>query len=124
MKRWRKYIFNYFDTEVKYTNAATEGLNSLIKHLNNEGRGYSFEVLRIKVLFHRKASYRPRTEIKRKKVYDMNYVPDESGFNKTSFVGLQTIPASYHWEEYNITLWDGSDIDMMNYFLEKGHSFL
>jgi len=123
MKRWKKYIFNYFDTEVKYSNAATEGLNSLIKHLNNEGRGYSFEILRFKVLFHRKATYRPRIEIKRKKVYDMNYANNGGGFN-TSFVMHNHTPVNYHWEEYEVSLWDGSDIDTINFYLEKGHSFL
>ena len=49
--RWKTYIFNYFDEGCRYTNAATEGFNSLIGHINNVGRGYNFKMLRYKVLF-------------------------------------------------------------------------
>lgn len=45
---WHKSIFNYFTA--RYTNATTEALNGLIKIMNRDGRGYSFEVLRAKML--------------------------------------------------------------------------
>lgn len=45
---WHKPIFNYFTA--RYTNATTEALNGLIKIMNRDGRGYSFEVLRAKML--------------------------------------------------------------------------
>ena len=48
VKRHRKTIFNYFD--VPYTNAFVEGLNSVIRSISDEGRGYDFEILRGKVL--------------------------------------------------------------------------
>ena len=41
-------IFNYFDAP--YTNAFVEGLNSVIRAIAQQGRGYDFEVLRGKVL--------------------------------------------------------------------------
>lgn len=73
MERWKPYIFSYFDEGCQFTNAATEGVNSLIGHLNNEGRGYKFETLRVKCLFHENAADKPRY-MKRgnKKVYDFN----------------------------------------------------
>ena len=46
---FRKEILAYFDTGY-FTNAATEGVNHLIKHINEIGWGYSFETLRYKVL--------------------------------------------------------------------------
>lgn len=46
---WEPYIFNYFDHRV--TNAYTESLNGLTKLTNRMGRGYSFDVIRAKVLF-------------------------------------------------------------------------
>lgn len=49
VENWKLEIFNYFDS--KFTNAITESLNGLIKHLERAGRGYSFDVLRAKVLF-------------------------------------------------------------------------
>lgn len=42
-------IFSYFDHPI--TNAYTESLNSLIRVINRNGRGYSFEALRAKVLY-------------------------------------------------------------------------
>ncbi len=52
MKNWEPEIFNYFDlADKRATNAYTETLNGLIKVMNRNGRGYSFDVLRTKVLF-------------------------------------------------------------------------
>lgn len=42
-------IFNYF--EHPFTNAYTESMNNIIKSVEKEGKGYSFEVLRAKVLY-------------------------------------------------------------------------
>lgn len=49
-KNWRPYILAYFAH--RYTNAYTEGLNGLAKMANRNGRGYSFDAIRAKVLFH------------------------------------------------------------------------
>lgn len=46
---WRLEVFNYFDHRV--TNAYTESANNHIKSIAKQGRGYSFEVLRARVLF-------------------------------------------------------------------------
>lgn len=46
---WETEIFAYFDHPV--TNAYTESLNNLIRFVNREGRGYSFDVLRAKILY-------------------------------------------------------------------------
>lgn len=46
---WGNEIFNYFDRRL--TNAYTESLNSIIRKIDQIGRGYSFEVLRAKLLF-------------------------------------------------------------------------
>jgi len=45
MVKLRKYILNYFDFEQRYTNAAAEGVNSKIKKINSEGRGYPRTIL-------------------------------------------------------------------------------
>ena len=51
--RWRIYFFNYFDVPegLRRTNGGTEGINSEIKRVNNNGKGYSFEILRGKLLY-------------------------------------------------------------------------
>lgn len=50
-KRWKKEIFNYFVGDKQFTNAFTESMNNLIKVMQKQGRGYSFEVLRARMLF-------------------------------------------------------------------------
>jgi transposase len=55
---WHKEIFTFFDTGI--TNAFTESTNNLIKVIEKRGRGYSFEVLRAKVLFGTKATIKPK----------------------------------------------------------------
>ena len=49
VKSWYTEIFNYFD--YRYTNAFTECFNGIIKKMNRAGNGYSFEVLRAKMLY-------------------------------------------------------------------------
>jgi transposase len=50
IQNWEKEIFNYFDHRI--TNAFVEGINSTIRAIEKQGRGYSFEVLRAKVMFY------------------------------------------------------------------------
>jgi len=49
LRNWKEEVFNYFDKRI--TNAYTESANNLIKHIYKQGRGYSFPVLRARVLF-------------------------------------------------------------------------
>lgn len=49
LRNWDREIFAYFDTGL--TNAYTEAMNGVLKGITAAGRGYSFEVLRAKVLF-------------------------------------------------------------------------
>lgn len=49
MEEWGDEIFAYFDHRV--TNAYTESLNGLTRVANRLGRGYSFEVLRARLLY-------------------------------------------------------------------------
>lgn len=47
-RNWREHILAVFDHP--FTNAYTESLNNLTKHIVKAGRGYSFEVLRARIL--------------------------------------------------------------------------
>jgi transposase len=49
MKNWRREILAYFDHPI--SNAYTEALNGVAKTINRAGRGYSFDVLRARLLF-------------------------------------------------------------------------
>ena len=48
-KNWRNEILAYFDHPI--SNGYTEALNGVAKVINRAGRGYSFEVLRARLLF-------------------------------------------------------------------------
>ncbi len=56
LKNWETEILAFFDHNPRVTNAYTESLNNLIKHINGDGRGYSFDVLRAKILYGTDAS--------------------------------------------------------------------
>jgi hypothetical protein len=47
--KWREEFLAFIDWHE--TNAYTEGFNSVIRNVNNQGRGYTFQVLRGKLLF-------------------------------------------------------------------------
>lgn len=51
---WRKEIFNYWDCH-RVTNAPTESMNKLIREMDQMGRGYSFKVIRAKMLYNQAA---------------------------------------------------------------------
>lgn len=54
MKNWNTEIFGYWDHRI--TNAYTEAVNGVLKLANRMGRGYSFNVIRARVLFGRQDS--------------------------------------------------------------------
>ena len=58
VRRWEQDIFAYFDH--RYTNGVTESLNNVIKSINKQGRGYSFQMLRGRVLYGTSATKMPR----------------------------------------------------------------
>lgn len=50
MGNWHGPIFNYFRHHQRVTNSFTEAMNGLVKIANRNGRGYSFDVLRARML--------------------------------------------------------------------------
>jgi len=48
LKNWRSSIMAYFDYPI--TNGYTEALNGVAKVINRQGRGYTFDVIRVRVL--------------------------------------------------------------------------
>jgi transposase len=49
-RNWEPEILNYFDNG-RYTNAPTEARNRVVKMINRNGAGYSFEMIRARALF-------------------------------------------------------------------------
>ena len=66
-QNWFTEIFNYFDTGCQFTNAASEGTNSMIQRINAQGSGYGFSRLRAKALFWSNAGGRISYSLKTKK---------------------------------------------------------
>ena len=48
-RKWRNEVMNYFDYRV--TNGYTEALNGVAKVMNRQGRGYTFDMLRARLIF-------------------------------------------------------------------------
>lgn len=63
MTNWREEIFAFFD--VRLTNAYTESLNALVRRMDAVGRGFSFPVLRARLLMAYSAHKREVTSFKR-----------------------------------------------------------
>lgn len=49
MRNWWVEIFNYYDYRI--TNGYTESANNLVKEMNRMGRGYSFDVIKARILY-------------------------------------------------------------------------
>ena len=64
LNRWEEYILNYFDSEIPYTNAVSEGINSMVERINIVGSGYGFRRLRAKCIFYNTAARRVRYSAK------------------------------------------------------------
>ena len=61
---WREEIMTYFDLPFPVTNAFTESINRLAKDKNREGRGYSFEVMRARMLYTSNFKKKPQPKVK------------------------------------------------------------
>lgn len=64
LTNWWGEIFNFYDHRV--TNAYTESTNRLAKDMNRMGRGYSFEVMRARLIYEKQAR-KPTTKVRGRK---------------------------------------------------------
>ena len=74
-------IFTYWDAPIRITNAYTEGHNGITRVANRMGRGYTFEVLRAKMLYNKVA--RSITTLK---------TPSSSLISTKGYEGLTAFP--------------------------------
>lgn len=70
MKNWRTEILAYFDHPI--SNAYTEALNGVTKVVNRAGRGYSYEVLRARILFKGRKPQAPEVVVKLRTAFRAN----------------------------------------------------
>jgi hypothetical protein len=64
LRSWWNEIFNYYDRPI--SNGYTESINNIAKRMNRMGRGYSFDVIRARLLFDDDARKDTRTTIRKK----------------------------------------------------------
>jgi len=76
VRNWHEEIFSYFEKPI--TNAYTESINRLAKDMNRMGRGYSFDVIRARMLYADKA-------LKNGAQIETTYI-DEGGSDTYEFV--------------------------------------
>lgn len=72
-RNWKEWILNYFDDH-RITNAFTESFNAKVRRVYRDGRGYTFERLRAKVLFtdrlQRRVSIQEKVRVKKKQRFE------------------------------------------------------
>ena len=72
-RNWQEYILNYFD-DVRITNAFTESFNAKTRSVYRDGRGYTFERLRAKVLFtdrlQKRVTVQEKVKVRKKPRFD------------------------------------------------------
>jgi transposase len=75
-RNWKEYILNHFDDE-RITNAFTESFNAKVRKVYRDGRGYTFERLRAKVLYtdrlQKRVSVQEVVKVKRKPRFEEVY---------------------------------------------------
>jgi transposase len=94
-RNWKPYILNYFDDE-RVTNAFTESFNAKIRRVYRDGRGYTSERLRAKVLY---------TDMlqKRALIQDKVRVRKKQKFDEVNMAGYFSLVGSFH-DEYETKL--------------------
>jgi transposase len=111
LRNWWQEIFAWYDFPV--TNAYTESFNRLVKDANRMGRGYSFDVIRAKLLFDKEAR-KTTTGVIRKRVRREKITMDFMDFATES-------PTQYEFviEERKVEY--GPHIPTLCDLLESGH---
>ena len=122
VENWRTEIFNYFDHN--YTNAVTEALNAVCKEIAAVGRGYTFDVLRAKILYGTKATkpakYTFYTEAKPDKIEELpEYIKRKGGV-----YALQDFRMGFmtpETQKKRIDVSSGTDIRLLQYYMRMSN---
>lgn len=116
IERWKVEIFNFFDCE-RYTNGVTECLNNLIKSIERYGRGYTFDVLKAKIMFTTAATKPAKFAFKKPKAKRPSSIPSDSyGF---SMGGMMSTYEEYK-ESKVLEIGTGVDMDELAAILDLG----
>lgn len=117
VRAWHKEIFNFFDTDGA-SNAITEAMNGIIKRVNRLGNGYSFEVLRAKILYGAGTKAFIRTK---KPKYTTSSTPLTIGYVSTNW--KQTMPTKTVVKYVDVMEYRGAPIKQLLMSLHNGTFF-
>lgn len=119
LNSWWEEVFNIYDHPV--TNAYTESVNRLAKDVNRMGRGYSFDVIRARLLFDQEAR-KPTSGVVRSKVRKQVHAAKPAGGGMVEFAGTYQPPRMVVrdvTEEKTVEY--GPHIPTLCRLLEEGH---
>lgn len=112
---WHKEIFAYFDYPV--TNAYTEAMNSVIRHVDRMGRSYSFETIRAKMLYTKSIHKTKRPKMKKRKEMD---IPVFCRKEVPTMNRVLPFHESSYTEEETVELNFGVDMEKLVIGIKKG----
>ncbi len=107
---WHEEIFSYFEKPI--TNAYTESINRLAKDMNRMGRGYSFDVIRARMLYAEKA-------LKDSAQIETTYI-EEKNSDLMGFVTAASMAQQKHRKMVQRTVYYGPYIPTLCEMLEAG----
>lgn len=113
----RRDVFNFFDYPI--TNAYTESINNLIKLENRLGRGYSFEVLRARMLYDQKATKAGSTSLRARVRRQQSDMPP-GAFGRMTSDSVRPSP-QVGQQEKDVVICYGAHIPTLVRLLEEGH---
>jgi len=93
LQSWWTEIFNHYDFPT--SNAYTESINNIAKGMNRMGRGYSFDVIRARLLFDDDARKDTRTTIRKKTRKVVEQQPTMEFFSGLSMSRMMTQAIQY-----------------------------
>jgi len=116
LKNWQEEIFNFYDQPE--TNAFTESANRILKDITRMGRGYSFEVIRAKLLYNLEARKVTKQSIRK-------HIRKEVQTREFSFAlgAFKASPKLYETVEVLEHVEYGADIDTLLELLKRKEIF-
>lgn len=113
----RRDVFNFFEYPI--TNAYTESINNLIKLENRMGRGYSFEVLRARMLYDQKATKAGSTSLRARARQQPSDLPP-AALGRMTMGKMMSTPTISQQERDTVVCY-GAHIPTLVKLLEEGH---
>lgn len=118
LQRWEEAILRYYDARI--SNGYTESINNIAKSVNAIGRGYSFDVLRARLLYDSEARKDGRGTIRRKTRVRIEPQRDQ-GAGAVSVSYFVRTPPTYREVEQIETVEYGPSLPTLVRLLRAGH---